>query len=282
MELLAEERAKQDIKWQMLLEPSVKMSRKNRIDAEKQSYSNAADKRAAGFLMDSLFDHEDYFNYIRPLLDEEGVLRPNLLEEKDAVLKTLMTWGQRRKRKLTAEQEAYRIAKRSRYHWLAEKYYRWLLCLSLRPYCNFSFLPLGKRSCSPTMTTTPLSARNPPQRRRPRSSTEQRPRLDTRFRTMRSLTRTRLVAGSELMERGRVGVTGRRRRMHLLTLSHQADILGRGQARGQHRGQAGTKSTLRLQQVSSLLGSLRPASSVERSGTCKDPARRSEFLVSAS
>ena len=130
MELLAEERAKQDIKWQMLLEPSVKMSRKNRIDAEKQSYSNAADKRAAGFLMDSLFDHEDFFNYIRPLLDEEGVLRPNLLEEKDAVLKTLMSWGQRRKRKLTAEQEAYRIAKRSRYHWLAEKYYRWLLCLS--------------------------------------------------------------------------------------------------------------------------------------------------------
>ena len=52
MELLAEERAKQDLKWQMLLEPSVKMSRKNRIDAEKQSYSNAADKRAASFLMD--------------------------------------------------------------------------------------------------------------------------------------------------------------------------------------------------------------------------------------
>jgi len=159
----------------------------------------------------------------------------------------------------------------------------WLLCLSLRPYCNISFLPLGKRSCSPMMTTTPLSARSPPQRRRPRSSTERRPRLGTLFRTMRNLTTTRLVAaGSQLMERDRVGVTGRSRRMLLLTLSHQADIQGRGQARGQHQGPSGTKSTLRLQKVSSLLGSLQPASSVERSGTCKDPARRSELLVSAS
>ena len=150
----------------------------------------------------------------------------------------------------------------------------------LRLYCNISFLPLGRRSCSPMMTTTPLSARSPPLRRRPRSSTGRRLRLGTLFRTMRSLTRTRLVAaGSQLMERDRVGVTGRSRRMLLLTLSRQADIQGRGQARGQHQGPSGTKSTLRLQQVSSLLGSLQPASSAGRSGISNVTARRSEIFI---
>ena len=148
----------------------------------------------------------------------------------------------------------------------------------LRLYCNISFLPLGRRSCSPMMTTTPLSARSPPLRRRPRSSTGRRLRLGTLFRTMRSLTRTRLVAaGSELMDR--VGATSWRRRMLLLTLSRQADIQGRGQARGQHQGPSGTKSTLRLQQVSSLLGSLQPASSAGRSGISNVTARRSEIFI---
>ena len=131
------------------------------------------------------------------------------------------------------------------------------------------------------MTMTPLSVRSPPPRRKPRSSTERRPRLGTLFRTMRNLTRTSLVAaGSELMGRDRVGAIGRRRRMLLLTLSRLADIQGRGQARGQHQGPSGTKSTLRLQQVSSLPGSLRPASSAGRLGISRGTARRSEIFYS--
>ena len=35
--------------------------------------------------MGALFNHEDFFNHLRHLLDEEG----NLLEEKDVVLKPL-------------------------------------------------------------------------------------------------------------------------------------------------------------------------------------------------
>ena len=130
-QLLAERDAKNDLKIQMMMAAStanIKMTRKNRIDQEKQSYKEPADKWAAGFLMDSLFDAEDFFNFIRPLLDEEGNLKPDLLDEKDEVLKNLLSWGRLRKRKLSDEQEAYRLAKRSRYHWLTEKFYRYMRC----------------------------------------------------------------------------------------------------------------------------------------------------------
>ena len=130
-QLLKERDAKNDLKIQMMMAASaanIKMTRKNRIDQEKQSYKEPADKRAAGFLMDSLFDAEDFFNVIRPLLDEEGNLKPDLLDEKDEVLRNLLSWGRLRKRKLSDEQEAYRLAKRSRYHWLTEKFYRYMRC----------------------------------------------------------------------------------------------------------------------------------------------------------
>ena len=72
--------------------------------------------------MDALFNNEDFFNHLRHLLDVEG----NLLEEKDVVLKTRLSWGRLRKWKLS--DEAYRLANRSRYHWLTEKFYRYMRC----------------------------------------------------------------------------------------------------------------------------------------------------------
>ena len=105
---------------------NTEFNRNLRLEQIKASVKSPADKRAVSYLADEEFDWNDFFSALNDIVTQDN----NLLEVKGneeryhGFATFCVSFANMRKRKNLKESEAYKVASRSQYGWLTEKYFR--------------------------------------------------------------------------------------------------------------------------------------------------------------
>ena len=99
--------------------------RKMKIDQMKASYKSPADKRAVGYLAEEEFDWKDFSDALQAITENDELLDVRTHAQEFARFgKFCLKFTNMRWRKNQKELEAYKVANKSPYGWMTEKFYR--------------------------------------------------------------------------------------------------------------------------------------------------------------
>ena len=107
------------------LQQSTLFNRNIKIEQLKASFKNPADKRAIGYLVDEEFDWRDFTNAMKDISEKDELLEVGSNGEKfKGFGEFCLRFANMRSRKNAKEIEAYKVANKSQYGWMTEKFYR--------------------------------------------------------------------------------------------------------------------------------------------------------------
>ena len=99
-------------------------NRNIKIEQLKATFKNPADKRAVDYLVDEEFDWRDFINALSDITQDNKLLDvENHSESFKEFGEFCIRFANMRHRKNTKEVEAYKLANRSQFSWMTEKYY---------------------------------------------------------------------------------------------------------------------------------------------------------------
>ena len=101
-------------------------NRSLKIEQTKAMFKNPADKRGIGYLIDEEFDWKDFSKALANVSNgKDEMIDVGTNQEKfKEFVEFCITFGNMRERKNSKEIEAYKVANKSQYGWLTEKFYR--------------------------------------------------------------------------------------------------------------------------------------------------------------